>query len=158
MFRGTPFAASLDDPKAAAVAEVARLTGEFGCAWVVALTHQSIDADRVLARTLHGKPVIVIGSHEHVPFDETIDGIRVLKAGADATRAIVVDLVWDGAAPSVTARLEPVAGYVEDPAVRALVDAHMAPVRALSAATLLELAPGTVLSSVGMRARQTSIG
>ena len=160
MFRGTPFLAKLDDPHEVAMRELARLTGELGCSWVVALTHQDIAADRALAHDFRGAPVIVIGSHEHVPFDETVDGIRVLKAGADAVRAIVVDAVWTdaAAAPTVVARLEPTAGYAEDPAVRALVDQHMAPVLALATATLLELAPGAPLSSVGMRARQTSVG
>ena len=160
MFRGTPFLARLDDPHAVAVREVARLTGELGCSWVVALTHQAADDDRVLAHDLRGQPVFVIGSHEHVPLDETIDGIRLMKAGADATLAIVIDAVWTdpAAPPAVTARLEPVAGHAEDPAVRALVDEHMAPVAALATATLLDIPPGQALSSVGARARQTSIG
>jgi 2',3'-cyclic-nucleotide 2'-phosphodiesterase (5'-nucleotidase family) len=160
MFRGRPFLAKLDDPRAVALREVAQLTGELGCSWVIALTHQDIEADRDLARDLAGSPVIVIGSHEHVSFDETVAGIRVLKAGADAERAIVVDAVWDdpAIAPTVTARLESVVGYAEDAEQRALVERHMAPVHALATATLLELAPGEQLSSVGMRASATSIG
>lgn len=158
MYRGVPFGAMLDEPNAVALAQVARLTGEAGCAFVVALTHQAADADRTLARALRGKPVVVLGSHDHTPLDETIGEIHLLKAGSDATRAIVVDVVFDGGPPTVTARLEPVARHPEDPAVRALVDAQMAPVRALTRATLLDLAPGEVLSSVGARAKQTSVG
>jgi hypothetical protein len=58
----------------------------------------------------------------------------------------------------VTVRLEPVHDSPEDPALRSLVDRLMAPVRALHAATFLRLAPGTSLSSVGTRLRQTSVG
>jgi 2',3'-cyclic-nucleotide 2'-phosphodiesterase (5'-nucleotidase family) len=160
MFRGKPFSAAVDDPHDVAVREVARLTGDDRCSWVVALTHQEVAADRKLAHDLRGRPVFVIGSHEHVPYDEVVDGIRLMKAGADATRAIIVDAVWSdpAAPPDVTARLEPVAGYAVDPAVHGLVELHMAPVYALAQATLLDLPPGEVLSSVGARAKQTSIG
>jgi hypothetical protein len=58
----------------------------------------------------------------------------------------------------VRARREAVAGYAESPAVRALVERNLAPVRALARATLVDLAPGVVLSSVGTRSRQTSLG
>jgi 2',3'-cyclic-nucleotide 2'-phosphodiesterase (5'-nucleotidase family) len=84
--------------------------------------------------------------------------------------------------PSVTARLVDTAGYDEDPALRARVDGHMRAVRALENATLftiamgtrpspegagvphtphagrVHLAPGEVLSSVGARRQQTSLG
>jgi 2',3'-cyclic-nucleotide 2'-phosphodiesterase (5'-nucleotidase family) len=161
IFRRPPFGGVLGDPTAAALRETAVLTGPERCAWVVAMTHQSADDDRALARALAGIPAIIIGGHEHTALDETIAGIRILKAGADATHALVIDAEWDAAAsgpPRVAVRLEPVAGYAEDPAVRALVDRHLAPVRSLSTATLLELAPGEQLSSVGVRARQTSVG
>ena len=159
IYRRPPFGATLEEPQAAALREVAHLTRELGCSWVVALTHQSADADRLLARALHGVPAIVLGGHEHVPLDEDIGGIRVLKAGAEASHAMVIDAVWaKPGAPEVTARRVPVSDYPEDAEVRALVDRQLAPVRALATATLVELAPGETLSSVGMRVRQTSVG
>ena len=48
--------------------------------------------------------------------------------------------------------------YADDPALRALVERHMLPVKALHAATFLRIAPGSTLSSVGTRHRQTSVG
>jgi 2',3'-cyclic-nucleotide 2'-phosphodiesterase (5'-nucleotidase family) len=159
IYRRPPFGATLEDPRIAALREVAHLTGELGCAWVVALTHQSADDDRALARALHGAPVIVLGGHEHVPLDEDIGGIRVLKAGTDASHAVVVDAVWTTpGAPQVTARRVAVEDYPEDAEVRALVERALAPVRALATATLVEVGANTALSSVGMRVRQTSVG
>jgi 2',3'-cyclic-nucleotide 2'-phosphodiesterase (5'-nucleotidase family) len=136
----------------------ARALVDDGCAWLLALTHQDADADRRLAAALAGLPALVLGGHEHTSMDETIDGIRVLKAGAEATHAWIVDAVWISGPPAITARLEPTAGYAEDAKVRALVDAALGPVRALATATVLELAPGEMLSSIGTRRQQTSLG
>lgn len=160
MYRGAPFGGAITDPRQAALAQIDRMLGELGCSWVVALTHQAIDADRALARELHGRPVTILGAHEHTPLEENIDGIRILKAGSEATHAIIVDATWPapGGPMQITGRLEPVAPYAEDPELRALVDRHLAPLRALSTVTLLQIAPGTVLSSVGVRRQQTTFG
>jgi hypothetical protein len=58
----------------------------------------------------------------------------------------------------VTTTLVAVEGYDEDPAIRARVDGHMAKVRAISEATLVTVAPGMHLSSVGTRTHQTTMG
>jgi hypothetical protein len=60
--------------------------------------------------------------------------------------------------PAVRVHLEDVVGYPEDSALRARIDGHMRAVHALEAATLLHLGPGEMLSSVGTRARQTTLG
>jgi 2',3'-cyclic-nucleotide 2'-phosphodiesterase (5'-nucleotidase family) len=160
IYRRPPFGAQLEAPQAATLRATAQLIGEQRCAWVVALTHQSADDDRLLARALHGKPAIILGGHEHVPLDEDIDGIRILKAGVDATHALIVDASFPpgGGPPEVSARRVPCADYAEAPDVRELVDKQLAPVRALGTATLVELTPDAPLSSVGMRARATSVG
>jgi 2',3'-cyclic-nucleotide 2'-phosphodiesterase (5'-nucleotidase family) len=137
-----------------------------GCACVLALTHQSLARDRALAMAQGDPPVpLIIGGHEHEPFVEQVGGAWVVKAGTEALYAAVVDLAWPALAPAggpdlprVTVRLEPVHDSPEDPALRALVDRLMEPVRALHAATFLRLAPGASLSSVGTRMRQTSVG
>jgi 2',3'-cyclic-nucleotide 2'-phosphodiesterase (5'-nucleotidase family) len=158
VYRRPPFGARLEAPEPAAVREARALVAD-GCEWVVALSHQDADADRSLARALAGLPAIVLGGHEHTALDETVDGVRVLKAGTEATHAWIVDATWASSGrPEVRARLEPTAGYADDPEVRALVDRVLAPVRALATATLLELAAGEVLSSIGTRSRQTSLG
>jgi hypothetical protein len=79
----------------------------------------------------------------------------------DAKQAAIVDLVWDDAEArdvKVTVRMEPVAGYPEDAALRARVDAAMVKVHALEMATLLKVPPREVLSSVGNRSRPTTMG
>jgi hypothetical protein len=55
-------------------------------------------------------------------------------------------------------RLEDVANYAEDAALRARVDGHMRAVRALEGAVLVPIPPGEILSSKGTRAQQTSLG
>jgi hypothetical protein len=54
--------------------------------------------------------------------------------------------------------LDDTAGYPEDPEVRARVERHMKRVHDLESATLLVLPPGSVVSSIGTRARQTTMG
>src|SRR6185437_7283754 len=53
---------------------------------------------------------------------------------------------------------EDVKPYPEDAALRARVDGHMRAVKALACATLLHVQPGQHLSSVGARAKQTTMG
>jgi 2',3'-cyclic-nucleotide 2'-phosphodiesterase (5'-nucleotidase family) len=151
---------------ATALAVARGLVDSAGCACVLALTHQSLARDRALALAQGDPPIpLIIGGHEHEPYLEQVGGAWVIKAGTDALYAAVVDLAWPADAPAagpdlprVTVRLEPVHDSPEDPALRSLVDRLMAPVRALHAATFLRLAPGTSLSSVGTRLRQTSVG
>ena len=173
-YRRPPFGGTaLLAPEEAALAEAARLVRDQGCACVIPLTHQSIADDRALAgaqaaispaRAQNGFPLI-IGGHEHTAFLEQAAGTWIVKAGADAVEAVIVERRWPAIAPaagpdlpSVQVRLEPVAGYAEDAAVRARVDQHMAKVHALERATLMRLAPGERLSSVGARRQQTSLG
>jgi 2',3'-cyclic-nucleotide 2'-phosphodiesterase (5'-nucleotidase family) len=159
VYRRPPFGAQLEEPNGAALREAARLVREERCTCVLALTHQSADADRALARAQEGTIPLVLGGHEHTPLDETIAGARVLKAGTEASHAIIVDVTFDDAGKiAIDARRVPVADYAEDPALRALVDTHMRPVHALERATLLVLPPGQELSSIGVRVRQTSVG
>jgi 2',3'-cyclic-nucleotide 2'-phosphodiesterase (5'-nucleotidase family) len=154
VFRGAPFGgAKLRGARADALAAAADLHLR-GCSIVVAITHQDIAADRVLART-HAFPLIV-GGHEHVPFTENVDGTWIVKAGADGVAAIISDLDVDTGA--VTVKREAVAGYPEDAEIRARVDRHMAKVRELADATLVEVAAGEGLTSVGTRVRQTTMG
>lgn len=154
-------------PANAAVLAAGRaLVDEAGCACVLALTHQSLVRDRALAMAQGDPPVpLILGGHEHEPYVEQVGGAWVVKAGTEALYAAVIDLAWPAAAPAggpdvpaVTVRLEPLHDHPEDPALRDLVDRHMAPVLSLHAAELLRLAPGATLSSVGTRVRQTSVG
>jgi NADPH:quinone reductase-like Zn-dependent oxidoreductase/2',3'-cyclic-nucleotide 2'-phosphodiesterase (5'-nucleotidase family) len=154
--------AALTDANDAARAEAARLLHEEGCACVIPLTHQPLSDDRALARAQREPPFpVIIGGHEHVVVLEELDGTWLVKSQSDAVHAAVIDLEWpeaEGNQPAVHIRIDDVALYAEDPAERALVDKHLSAVKDLEAATLMTIPPGTVLSSVGTRAKQTSIG
>jgi 2',3'-cyclic-nucleotide 2'-phosphodiesterase (5'-nucleotidase family) len=155
VYRDAPFGGAPIEPANDTVRrEAARLMRE-GCACVVPITHQPMQDDRTLADG--GFPVIV-GGHEHTPFLERIGGTWIVKAGSDATAAVITDLTWTDGVLSVRTKLEPVAGYAEDLELRARVDAHMAKVDELEHASLVMLPAGDTLSSVGSRARPTSLG
>lgn len=148
-----------------AVAEAKKCLAD-GAGCVVALTHQSIADDRALAAQGEVPFPLIVGGHEHEPHLEVVGGSHIVKAGMDATHAVVVDLAWPdepppaGAPdlPRVEVRLEDVRAWPDDARLRARVEHHQEKVQALRAATLLRLGPGESLSSEGSRARQTSFG
>ncbi len=162
VYRGKPFGgATLVDANRAAIEEASSLIAS-GCTDVIAITHQSIADDRALAMRLRPRRFpAIIGGHEHTPMLVDVEGTWIVKAGSEAVQAVVTEIVWstpDGAGPAVTTRLEEVSRYPEDPAVRAIVDAHMATVRELASATLYHAKPGELLSSRGTRSKQTTLG
>ena len=154
IYRDEPFGGAHVEPaNEAARRERAKLI-EAGCAAVVAITHQPMEDDRALART--GDFPVIIGGHEHVPLLERVGATQIVKAGTDAVAAAITELSLPDMV--VTTRLEPVENYPEDPEVRARVDAHMRKVKEIQTASLVLLAPGETLSSVGSRRGQTSLG
>jgi len=168
VYRHAPFGgATLEPPNAAALREAELLLTTESCTTVIPITHQPMADDRALARAPGSSrfPVIV-GGHEHDVHIENVEGTWIVKAGSDASAAVVTDLTWALDAPppgtpdvpTTTVHLESVSGYEEDKALRALVDRHMTRVVELQTAALLPLEAGQVLSSVGSRARQTSFG
>ncbi len=159
LYRRKPFdGARLEDANESARKVANQLLAD-GCVCVIPITHQRVADDRALARTEPPFPVI-IGGHEHDGLLEKVGQTWLTKAPSDAVKATVIDLEWrDGRRfPEVHARLESVDGYPEDAAMRLRVDRHMKKVRELETATLLILAPGERLSSIGTRVRQTSMG
>jgi 2',3'-cyclic-nucleotide 2'-phosphodiesterase (5'-nucleotidase family) len=171
VYCANPFGgATMLPANATAIRVAAHLVEAEGCACVIPLTHQPMDADRALARATASPRAprfpIIVGGHEHVVDIEEIAGTWLVKAGSDAVHAVIVDLTWPATAPAagqadlpvVRVRLEDLARYAEDASLRARVDGHMRAVGALQQATLLHLAPGEALSSVGARAHQTTMG
>ena len=144
-----------------------RLVQESGCACVIPITHQDRADDHALAR-MQREPrfPIVIAGHEHEVIVDDVEGTWILKAGADAANAVVVDLVWPDEAPpagtpdlpAVTVKVHEVRELPEDPEMRARVDRHMRAVGELDRATLIRIPPGARLSSVEITSRQTSLG
>ena len=160
IYRAAPFGgAPLEAPNTVALREARRLIAA-GCTAVIPITHQSMEDDRALARAENEPPFpVIVGGHEHVAFLENTGATWIVKAGADANAAVITELTWDRAGKlTTTTRLEPVAGYPEDAELRARVDRHMAKVHDIETASLVMLASGETLSSVGARAMQTSLG
>lgn len=160
VYRRAPFGGGpVPDANATALEAIARLTTDEGCALVVPLTHQFIAEDRALARAVDARRVpVILGGHEHGEIVERVHGVWIVKAKADAVTAGVVDIELDDRGVHVAVRIESVAAYPEDPAMRARADGHMSRVRELDDVTILALPPGASLSSVGTRSAQTSLG
>jgi len=144
-----------------------RLLQDDGCACVIPITNQDRSDDHALARAQRDPqfPLIIAG-HDHELLVDEVDGCWVVKAGSEAASAVVVELVWTAEPPlagapdlpAVTLAVHPVGEFPEDPAMRARVDRYLQSVHKLDTATLFQIPPGTRLSSVGVKTRQTSMG
>jgi 2',3'-cyclic-nucleotide 2'-phosphodiesterase (5'-nucleotidase family) len=165
LYRTPPFdAAPTISPADALERETSNLLHGDACHTVIAMTHLAMADDRALAFASGGRHPLFLGGHDHQPMREEVGGTLIVKAGADAFHALVVDIDWPPAAgaavapPVVHASLKDVKDFPADPALAAVVERHMAQVRELEHATLLLLPEGMELSSVGTRARQTTMG
>ncbi|HEY2364757.1 MAG TPA: metallophosphoesterase, partial [Polyangiaceae bacterium] len=159
LYRDAPFGGAEVEPANPCVLRESKKLIDDGCACVVPITHQPIEDDRALARDKGALcfPVIV-GGHEHTEFLEEVNGTWIVKAGSDAGVAIITEITFEGATATATVRAEPVSNFPEDPELRARVDEHMSKVHEIESASLVILAPGETLSSVGARHQQTSLG
>ena len=108
---------------------------------IIPLTHQDVAEDRKMAES--GRYPVIIGGHDHDVVNEKIAGVPVVKAGMDAAHAALIDVVWakGAASPSVSVEIVDVANYEPNEAIATIVEKKLAPVRALSKATLLQLTP-----------------
>jgi 2',3'-cyclic-nucleotide 2'-phosphodiesterase (5'-nucleotidase family) len=168
VYRDVPFGGAWIEPPNEAVRRAGReLVEHLGCACVVAVTHQPLDDDRRLAAEGAALRVpVIVGGHEHTVHIEQMGAAWIVKAGMDAQAGAITDLVWPAEAPAagapdvpaVSVRLEPVAGYAENAALRTLVDLHMLRVHALEGAALVALGEGESLSSVGARMQPATLG
>lgn len=62
---------------------------------VVPMTHQRINEDKEFCERFGGALFpIVLGGHDHEPYDEMYDRSRVLKTGMDGENTAIVDIVW----------------------------------------------------------------
>lgn len=90
------------DPLGAAREAVAALQAQ-QVDLVVALTHQRIEEDRVLAQTVAGIDLIV-GGHEHDPIEERVGATLITKAGVNLIQLGVIEVAVSGA--GATRRVE----------------------------------------------------
>ena len=157
---------------------------------VVPITHQEVQADTKLAQEF-GCPQqmpIILGGHEHEPHDiPTFDiekeeedeekndvRCRVLKAGIDAEKAIVIDLIWrsrdtihhskKATRPEIQHMFVDIAtlsdSYI-DQNLQALVDEFQEPLQRLDKKVLKMIEKREDfehLSSIGVRKQQTTVG
>lgn len=166
VYRRKPFGGTPILPANATALGMTKLLYEQGCTCVIPLTHQEMADDRRLAAAQTSPPFpLILGGHEHKVFLEELEKTWIIKAGTDAQFAAIVELEWPAEAPlegpdfpTVSVRLENVANFPEDAALRARVNARMTAVHELEAATLMPMPAGVTLSSVGTRSRQTSVG
>jgi 5'-nucleotidase len=109
-------------PLAAAREAVGRLRAR-GRPVLVAVTHQSMEADEAVARALP-ELALVIGGHEHEPLERVVGGTLITKAGSDGVFVVRIDLqaTPDGRVLARHHRFVPVTAELpEDPAMAALV-------------------------------------
>ena len=167
VYRRKPFGGVPIEPQnECVIREAQRLVQQEGLSCVIPMTHQDVEDDRILAQTSVSPPFpVIVGGHEHKVFVEQYGYTWLVKAGCDAIHAAIVDLEWPLESPPsgldlpmVKISLDDTAKYPEDPELRALVNQRMQAVKELESATLLTLEEGVLLSSIGTRIHQTSVG
>ena len=149
--------------------------------WLLPLTHCSIHHDEHLAKhmlTVQPGPSIILGGHEHVPFDVRVENehndeyVRILKSGTDAMGVSLVDLYFDVHEDSdgrrhvrvadIDYELVDIRALTPSMVIQNIVDQHQSILFAMENEDVLHadslLPPGEPLSSEGTRIRQTTLG
>jgi hypothetical protein len=74
---------------------------------------------------------IVIGGPDHEPYDETVQGLRVVKTGINADNTAIIDITWkiddNGAScsePEIKVDMFPTKTYAPDPEIEKRVRGH----------------------------------
>eukprot|EP01127_Copromyxa_protea_P010652 TRINITY_DN2610_c0_g1_i1.p1 TRINITY_DN2610_c0_g1~~TRINITY_DN2610_c0_g1_i1.p1 ORF type:complete len:455 (+),score=64.78 TRINITY_DN2610_c0_g1_i1:720-2084(+) len=83
---------------------------------VIPLCHLYVPQDMVTCERFDFP--IVLSGHDHHLVDTVFSGTRLLKPGADADFAIIIDIVWDSAEscqPEISAKTVKVSDYPADP-------------------------------------------
>jgi len=127
---------------------------------VIPMTHQFIKFDREMAKQQVGYPII-LGGHDHQPFNEEYGNCKVLKVGMDGARIGIINITWadaEAAAPTVTIAEKEAKDIARDPAVQATVDKCKQILVEIEQSCLCAIPSDVILSSVGMRLGTTSVG
>jgi hypothetical protein len=129
---------------------------------VVPMTHQVIAQDRDMARLDLGFPLLV-GGHDHDVYVEKVNDVQIVKVGADATYAAIIDITWPtssvpGDRPHIRAELLDTSVFAAAENVEERVRHHMRVVEAMEKARLARIPPGIRMKSIGMRREPTTVG
>lgn len=92
---------------------------------VIPMTHQDMDLDRELAE-MEVVPLI-LGGHDHVVYNETIKGCKIIKAGINLENIAIVDVIWNSPTttnPMINITLKPSSSYSPDPTIEQLAKKH----------------------------------
>lgn len=116
------YIASFGSPRETAIRATESLRAR-GAEVVVALTHLDLEEDEQLLSLGTKGPDLVIGGHDHVAIESSINGRWILKADADARSAqLVVIREKSGGGFEITPKLMSLSGTDQDPAVRETVN------------------------------------
>eukprot|EP00929_Paragymnodinium_shiwhaense_P121152 TRINITY_DN9329_c0_g1_i1.p1 TRINITY_DN9329_c0_g1~~TRINITY_DN9329_c0_g1_i1.p1 ORF type:complete len:616 (-),score=148.50 TRINITY_DN9329_c0_g1_i1:259-2106(-) len=128
---------------------------------VIPITHQDMPQDRELAQT--GLFPVVVAGHDHEEMLE-YHGPRnapIVKAGQDAVKAAVIDVVWSSidstAPPTVTVEMVKCADFEPDVGLQAEISVIEKPVRELETACIYEIPEGATLTSIGIKFGESSM-
>ena len=99
---------------------------------IVPVTHQKMPIDREFGKKFGGDRFpIVIGGHDHEPYDEVVSGSRIVKTGMDAENTALIDILWtiddDGTCthkPQIHVDMVPTMTYCPDPDIKKRVRGH----------------------------------
>mmetsp|Transcript_65478 Transcript_65478/g.142813 ORF Transcript_65478/g.142813 Transcript_65478/m.142813 type:complete len:631 (+) Transcript_65478:53-1945(+) len=153
--------AKIEDPWETMAKFKAKLEQEHGCDVVVPLCHLYEPQDERTCREFDF-PVILSG-HDHHVVDRVVEGTRLLKAGSDAVKAVVLDLSWASAEsarkPEVDAEILNVADWPADPVLQKTAEQAYSILEPLKK-TQLARVPDKYrpLTSVGARGNRVSMG
>lgn len=63
--------------------EMSELLKKKGCNYIIALTHLRMPNDRILAEKCQDDINLILGGHDHDPFEERIGKITIIKSGTN---------------------------------------------------------------------------
>lgn len=169
---GKPFAGLAIEPVNQTALDTSQQLLEKGEATsVILMTHQSGQRDRQLCQELGtqipGLVPVILGGHDHVPFNELIANVRLVKAGQETIDAVVLDVYYSTEAPKqgepdmptrIDVEIVACQDYPPDEHLLARANKHMELVNELEHSILADLPPGLTLSSIGSRKQQTTLG
>jgi Ca2+-binding EF-hand superfamily protein len=137
---------------------------------MVPLTHQRFPQDREFCDKFGGHLFpIVIGGHDHEPYDEVTNGCRIIKTGMNAENTAIIDVKWkihadgscDATKPEIKVDMIPTRTFPPDANVMKRVRGHERVIHELQSAKLFRFDQwihdeGAVFSTFGNRLAPTN--